>query len=123
MYKYYNANSKGNFVNDCVIRSISIAENKTWEETYDELSRIEKKNGILLDDVNFVEPLLDSRYNRERTYFNETVGDFVEEHPRGTFLITMANHITVSKNGIIYDTFDCRDRILRDAWKVSRRTK
>lgn len=119
MYKYYNANSKGNFVNDCVIRSISVAENKTWEETYDDLSRIAKKNGILLDDVNFVESLLDYRYDRVKTYFSETVGDFIANHKKGTYLITMPNHITVSKNGVIYDTFDCRDRILRDAWKVS----
>lgn len=121
MYKYYNANYKGNFVNDCVIRSISVAENKTWEETYDELSRIAKKNGILLDDVNFVEPLLDYRYDRVKTYFSETVGDFIESHPKGTYLITMNGHITVLKNGIIYDTFDCRDRILKNAWQVSRR--
>ena len=51
MYKYYNANSQGRFVNDCVIRAIAVAENKTWDETYDDLSRIAKKNGILLDDV------------------------------------------------------------------------
>lgn len=121
MYKFYNANTNGNFVNDCVIRAISVAENKSWGDTYDELSRIAKKNGILLDDVNFVEPLLDSRYIRVRTYFSETVGDFVEDHPIGTYLITMSNHITVSKNGVIYDTFDCRERILKNAWEVSRR--
>lgn len=118
MYKYYNANINGNFVNDCVIRAISVAENKTWGDTYDELSKIAKKNGILLDDVNFVEPLLDYRYNRVRTYFSETVEDFIKEHPYGTYLITMNGHITVSKDGTIYDTFDCRNRILRDAWKV-----
>lgn len=121
MYKYYNANSKGNFVNDCTIRAISVAENKSWGDTYDELSRIAKRNGILLDDVNFIDPLLDSRYDRVRTYFSQTVGDFVEEHPKGTYLITMNGHITVLKNGTIYDTFDCRDRMIKNAWKVSKR--
>lgn len=119
MYIYYNANKNNNFVNDCVIRAISVAENKSWGETYDELSRIAKRNGILLDDVNFVEPLLDYRYFRVKTLYNESVGDFVERNPRGTYLITMNGHITVAKNGTIYDTFDCRDRVLRDAWKVS----
>lgn len=118
MYKYYNANANNNFVNDCVIRSISVAENKSWGDTYDELSRIAKKNGILLDDVNFVEPLLDYRYNRVRTYPRETVGQFSERHPNGIYLITMNGHITVLKNGTIYDTFDCRNRLLWDAWKV-----
>ena len=121
MYKYYNANALGNYVNDCSIRAISVAENKSWGETYDELSRIAKRNGILLDDVNFIEPLLDSRYDRVPTYFSETVGDFIDEHPKGTYLITMNGHITVAINSTIYDTFDCRDRILKDAWQVSRR--
>lgn len=121
MYKYYNANANGNFVNDCSIRAISLAENKSWGDTYDELSRIAKKNGILLDDVNFIDPLLDSRYDRVRTYPKETVGDFADRHPYGIYLITMNGHITVSKNGTIYDTFDCRNRILKYAWEVSRR--
>ena len=117
-YKYYNANATGRFVNDCVIRAISVAEGKTWDDTYQELSRIAQKQGILLDDVNFVEPLLDKRYVRERTYFDETVGDFAQDHPRGTYLITMPNHITVLKKGVIYDTFDPSKRILKNAWKV-----
>ena len=118
MYRYYNANVNNNFVNDCVIRAISTAEDKSWSETYDDLSRIAKKNGILLDDVNFVDPLLDYRYDRVEVYPNETVGDFVDRHCEGTYLITMPNHITTSIDGIVYDTFDCRNRPLWNAWKV-----
>lgn len=120
MYKFYNANANNNFVNDCVIRSISVAENKSWGDTYDELSIIAKRNGILLDDVNFVEPLLDYRYDRVKTYKGDTVGDFSSTHPVGTYLITMNGHITVLKDGVIYDTFDCRDRVLWNAWKVKK---
>lgn len=120
MYKYYNANSQNNFVNDCVIRSISVAENKSWGDTYDDLSRIAKKNGILLDDVNFVEPLLDYRYNRIETYPGDTVRDVLADNPKGIYLITMNGHITVGIDGIVYDTFDCRDRIVRNVWVVSR---
>jgi len=118
MYKYYNANEHNKFVNDCVIRAISTAEDRSWSETYDDLSRIAKKNGILLDDVNFVEPLLDYRYNRVKTYDNETVGDFIDRHNIGIYLITMPNHITTAIDGVVYDTFDCRDRTIWDAWKV-----
>ena len=120
MYKLHNTNTNNNFVNDCVIRAISVAEDKSWSDTYDELSHIAKRNGILLDDVNFVEPLLDYRYSRVKTYRDETVGEFSERHKKGTYLITMNGHITVLKNGTIYDTFDCRDRILCDAWVVKK---
>lgn len=97
---------------------ISTAEDKSWSETYDDLSRIVKNNGILLDDVNFVEPLLDYRYNRISTYPGETVGDFTERCIIGTYLVTMPNHITTVIDGVVYDTFDCRNRELWDVWKV-----
>lgn len=98
MYFYYNANSHGKFVNDCVIRAIAVAEGKTWDETYDDLSRIAKKNGILLDDVSFVDPLLDYRYSKVPFRNRTTVGDFVASAPTGVYLITMRGHITVVRN-------------------------
>ena len=116
-YKFFNANAHGNFVNDCTIRAISVAEGKTWDETYQELSEIAQQNGIILDDVNFIEPLLDNRYQRV-CYNQKYVGDFVEEHSKGTFLITMNGHITCCIDGVIYDTFDCRDRMMWCAWYV-----
>lgn len=117
MYEYYNANPIGNFVNDCVIRAISLAEGKTWDETYDELSELAQEQGIILDDVNFVEPLLDSRYERE-CHDYVSVGDFAKEHPDNIYLITMNNHITCSFYGKIIDSFDCTDRIMKCAWLV-----
>lgn len=118
MWRYYNANVKGNHVNDCVVRSISVAENKTWDETYKELSEIARKEGILLDDVTFVERYLDKRYKRA-CHYSKTVGEFLDEHSKGTYLITMQGHITVIKNGVLYDTFDCRHRRMWCAWEVN----
>lgn len=93
MWKYYNANPLGNNVSDCTIRAISTAEGKTWDETYEELSRLAQIDGILLDDVNFIENYLDKRYVRE-CHYSKTVGEFIEEHPYKTYLITMDSHIT-----------------------------
>lgn len=53
-------------------------------------------------------------------YENETVGEFAEDNVYGTFLITMNGHITILKDGYIYDTFDCTDRIIKDAWIVDK---
>ena len=119
MWKYYNANARGNNVNDCVVRAISKAEGKSWNQTYRELSEIAQYEGILLDDVNFVENYLDKRYKRA-CHYSKTVGEFLEEHPRGTFLVTMQGHITVIVNGVLYDTFDCRDRRMWCAWTVTK---
>ena len=117
MYKYYNANVKNNFINDCTIRAISLAEDLTWKQAQKKLSFLAGEMGLMLDDVNFIEDYLDKKYTR--SCFDKTsVGEFVNKHKIGTYLITMPNHITVSINGTIFDTFDCSDRIMRCAWRV-----
>lgn len=117
MYKYYNKNPQNNFIDDCVIRSISVAEGKTWEEVYEELSDLAKEQGLLFSSVPFVEEYLDSKYDRV-CYHGKSVGDFVEEHPFGIYLITMNSHITCCYYGVIVDTFDCRNRIMKCCWEV-----
>lgn len=117
MWKYYNANALGNSVNDCVVRAISKAENKTWDKTYRELSDIAQREGILLDDVNFVEEYLDRRYPRVRHYA-KTVEEFAKEYSKGRYLVTMQGHITTIIDGVIYDTFNCGPRRMWAAWKV-----
>ena len=117
MWKYYNANTLGNSVNDCVVRAISLVEGKSWDKTYKELSEIARKEGILLDDVNFVEHYLDKRYKRA-CHYSKIVGEFAKEYNRGKFLVTMEGHITAVVDGIIYDTFDCSKKRMWCAWKV-----
>lgn len=116
-YKYYNANSHNNFIEDCVIRSISLAEKKSWDYTYSKLSNLARKKGLLFSDASFVENYLDSKYKRIKTP-NMKVGDFAKKHKKGIYLITMPNHITCSYHGTIVDSFDCTNRPLRNAWYV-----
>lgn len=117
MYRFYNANEKGKFVNDCTIRAISLAEDLSWNEAYFKLSNLARESGQMQDSVEFIEDYLDSKYERECCR-SKSVGDFVRTHERGVYLITMPNHITACIDGVIYDTFDCTDRVMRCAWLV-----
>ena len=119
MYRFYNKNAVGKFVNDCVVRAVSTAECITWDEAYDKLSDLAQEQGTLLDDSNFVESYLDNRYRRVMHY-SKTVGEFAEEYPHGIYLVTMPNHITVIINGAVHDTFDCRNREMWCAWLVEK---
>ena len=49
MYKFYNANARGRFTSDCVIRSLSCATQRSWDDVYDELSNLAQYNGTLFD--------------------------------------------------------------------------
>lgn len=117
MYKYLNKNTHQRFVDDCTVRAISLAENNTWNRTYDKLSDMARSKGMMFNSVEFIEDYLDYNYIRE-CFNSKTVGEFAYENPIGTYLVTMPNHITVVIDGIIYDTFDCSDRIMRCAWKI-----
>ena len=117
MYKYYNANALNRYEDDCVIRALSCATGKSWDYVYDYLSDIAQYEGTLLDKREFVRNYLDRTYKRIPNMYGK-VGKVSAIFPNNTLLITMNGHITCSKDGIIYDTFDCRDAEVEDVWLV-----
>lgn len=117
MYKYYNANALNKYEDDCVIRSISCATGKSWDYVYDYLSDIAQYEGTLLDKRDFVRNYLDRTFKHLYNVYGN-VGEVSGMFPNSTILITMKGHIVCSKNGIIYDTFDCRNREVEDVWLV-----
>ena len=117
MYKYYNANPYNRHISDCVVRSLSILTDKTWNEVYDELTELAGNIGMMFDTVEFVENYLDERYIRE-CHYSKTVKEFAREHPIGRYAVTMDGHITAIINGEIIDTFNPSERIMRCAWKI-----
>lgn len=117
MYRKYNANPNQSNIDDCTIRALSVAEGISWDEAYVLLSDSARKLGLMQSDVRAIEYFLDLRYDRVPVY-EETVGEFIKNHKRGVFLITMPGHITVLKNSINYDTFNSKDRPIWNAWEV-----
>lgn len=117
MYKYYNANPFNLNTEDCVLRSISVAEGITWNECQKKLSCLSRKEGKLLNDATFVEKYLDLNYKRLR-YSNITVGEFARICSKGHFVATMTNHITAIIDNVIVDTFDCSNRIIKNCWQI-----
>lgn len=117
MFRYYNANPNKANIEDCTIRALSVAEGISWDEAYDLLSTSARELGLMISDVRAIEKFLDLRYYKVPIY-EETVGEFMRNHTKGIYLITMPGHITVLKNGINYDTFDPKEREIWSAWSV-----
>lgn len=117
MYRYYNANPHDLHIEDCSARAVSSALDIPWSEAYDMLSDSARNMGMMMDSVEAVEIFLDRWF--DRVYVTEeTVKEFIENHPRGRFLITMPGHITALVNGVNYDTFNPGDRYIWSAWQV-----
>lgn len=93
MYKYYNANTYGHDIEDCTIRAVSVAEGISWDKAYRKLSDYARERGLMISSVESIEEYLDDNYERicepDITSCDTTVGEFAEENPEGTFLVTM----------------------------------
>lgn len=118
MWKYYNANPKNLLTDDCVLRSISVAEGISWHDCQRKLSYLSDKEGKILNDARFVEKYLDERYPR-KCYDNMTIGYFAKHCPKGHYVVTTNGHITAIIDNVIVDTFDCSNRIMKCCWKIS----
>lgn len=124
-FQFHNENPKGSVrACDCVVRAISKALGKKWEDTVLDLTMV----GIKLGDVlnakatykKYLEGLgykMKSQPRKpDRTKY--TITEFAQENPRGTFIIGVANHLTVVVDGVLYDTWDCSGKSVGNYWIV-----
>lgn len=121
MFVYYNNNPFKRHVNDCSVRAIALATNRSWNLTYKELSDYARKEGITFSEVEFINEYLSRRYPRYCEKERDkvvTVGDFSDLKLKGRWLCTMGGHITCVIDGVIYDTFDPSERYLWCAYYV-----
>lgn len=113
MFKYYNANPLGRHVSDCSVRAISLATNKTWYQTYTELSVFAQSQAITFSEIEFIDQYLSEQYERycsDKKLFQ--LKDFLELQLPGRWLVTMSGHITCVIDGTCYDTFDPSERYI-----------
>lgn len=111
MYREYNRNPRGKRVGDCVIRAVSRATGKTWEETYAGICAA----GYELCDMpsaNAVWGAYLRRHGFRRHILPDTcpdcytVEDFCREHPEGLYVLAISGHVVCVDNGDWYDSWD-----------------
>lgn len=116
-YAYYNPNPAGRSVGDCAVRALSKALDQTWEETYVGLAL----EGFTRRDLPNSDDIW-GRYLRDRGFTRHwipddcpdcmTVGRFAEQHPRGTFVLSMpGRHVLTVVDGVVCDSWDSRNEI------------
>lgn len=121
-YIHYNANPAQKKTNDCVVRSLSLAYDKTWIEVFDELTEIARENFDVVTSKEVYAEYLQkhgAEYIKTMTKYSRlSGGDFADQHQEGVYILRMANHLTVCKQGKIYDTWDCTSKMVYNAWLV-----
>lgn len=118
-FKFWNENPNGEYVGDCVTRAITLASGLTYEQVQEKLYYC----GKLLE----CDPLCVSCYDFLLTKYFEfdrldphgaTLDEFADKHTNGLYLVRSKGHISVLLDNCVYDTWDCRNMILTDCWKI-----
>lgn len=124
-FHFHNANPKGRMGCDCVVRAISVFLDASWEETYKELAEVGIKRGYMPNDPKTYTDLLAmcgfSRRPQPRKEDNTkfTGEEFCREiaRPGKTYVVSMANHLSVIKDCKVWDIWDCTGKTIGNYWE------
>lgn len=122
-FTWYNANPMHHFTNDCVIRALSKALDIKYETVLSELCEIAcLTNYMPNDDIiwqNYIEDdgLVKRKQPRKSDNRKYTAEEFAKLHKTGTYLLRLANHLTVCVDGKIYDTWNCGYKTVGNYWE------
>lgn len=125
MLKIYNAHPKGLRVGDCVKRAICTVEDRDYMEVGRELNRIKREIGADAYNSNEVW----KKYVEDKGYIKHSFPavkgqkrmngkSFMKAYPKGKYILRMAGHLTCCIDGHIYDTWDCTDKCVYNAFEL-----
>ena len=106
---------------DCTIRAIAKATNSTWYTVFDGLVPIARELQMVLNEREVADKYLKNKgftwvpIKPERGEKRPTVSEFARDH-KGTYVISVAGHLTSCKDGKFYDTWDCGSKSMYGYW-------
>jgi hypothetical protein len=112
-FTYYNANPRNRITGDCVFRAFSFALGIPYNKCVMEMAETMCETGYSLNDKKGIERFLTKKgwikhpQLRHPDGTKYTVKDFIDTHKTGTYILSMAHHETVVKDGKNYDIWDC----------------
>ena len=115
-YIEFNNNPYKRSVGDCVVRALSVATGKSWDETFWELCGIAYELGDM-PSSNFVW----GEYLRRKGFTRSvipnscpecySVRDFARDHPFGVYVLGTGTHAIAIIDGDVIDAWDSRNEI------------
>lgn len=116
-YVYANPNPKKRNANDCVVRAIALALDRSWEEVYMNITY----QGLMMYDMPSSNATWES-YLIEHGFVKSllpdtcpmcyTVRDFCMDYPIGKYILSTGTHVLYSEKGDYYDTTDSGSEII-----------
>ncbi|MBR5124383.1 MAG: hypothetical protein IKU90_04555 [Clostridia bacterium] len=127
-YKFYNAHPYKLSVDDCVKRSVALTTGIDYPLVQKGLNEHKKITGAkrFYDHPNprsYMENVLGFKQVAvppKADGTKPTVGEFAASHPCGRYVLSLSGHWTACIDGIVYDTWDCRDKRVLSYYEVTR---
>ena len=119
-FVYHNENPYKIEEQDCVCRAISKALDLEYETTTQLLKMSAEVNDCEELCVCCYHYLLEDVFNLPVRYCDEweRVGDIAKMFPNNKVLIRIQGHLTMSDNGVVYDLWNCTERLVDCYWIV-----
>lgn len=125
-FVYCNVHPKGLKVGDCVKRAITKTTGKEYMEVQRDLNRYKKKTGTSkFNNRDNWAPYLEKELGATPIKMTPQKGEkrfdgftFPKAFPKGKYILQMSHHLTCCIDGVIYDTWDCRDKCIYKAWRI-----
>lgn len=112
----YNPNPRARRTTDCTIRAICKAMGQDWETTfagimvkaceYSDMPEADYIWGAYLRENGFRRYVVD-----DHGQYVYTVDDFCRDHPKGTYILCVKEHVVCAVDGFYFDTRDSGDEV------------
>ena len=114
---YFNPNKRGRRTGDCVIRAVCAATGKSWDEVFTSVALLSYALEDMPSSNHVWKMYLRSLGLRRRTIQDTcpacyTVGDFADDHKRGTYILGTGSHAVAVVDGNVLDTWDSREELV-----------
>ena len=121
-YVFYNPNPLNKHIGDCVIRAVAKATEQDWEHAYLDIVL----QGYLMKDIPSSDYVWNAYLKKKgftRTLLPDTcpdcytVEDFCQDHPFGTYILKVNEHVVNAQNGDYFDTWDSGHEAIISYWE------
>ena len=121
-YEYFNANPSGKQVNDCAIRCLALALNKSWDDAFDILAKKSKDKKLPMDDLDSIKEVLEENgYKRIsikviKGVKRPTMNGLIPHYQDCIIIGQCSQHIMAAFDGKVRDIWNTSKKPLYAYW-------
>lgn len=121
-FRYYNSNPNKNKTSDCVVRAISTALRKSWDDVLKELTEYALKYKYFINCQELYEIYLkDNKWKKHKAPCKRNgdaylLGEWLKKNNVEAIVTIDDDHLTYVNNHIVYDIWNCTDNEVGVFW-------